>query len=247
MDQDFIFLFLFLVFILYIFPLPFNPFLPPAPCNHLYESHFPFAQSLHPLTTSPPIAVILLSIYESVSILLVCYFLLLLLLVSWGGAQAQELFKGFLAHILVHFPFSWGCCGILKQRVKVLIGCAAQYVSLPPSFILLKNRFLFKQNKSLSKELLPSQWSLPSTSPLLPVSSKGWVLFSLKTISEGKFHNKKGYKWVFRSYSSNARNLASFSLWSWVLRILGVRPFSRTSLDPAEDQWDQKMSKLLHK
>ena len=58
-----------------LFPLPFSPHIPLPPGNdhtvvHVHESFLLFAQSLLPLTSPPP-AVILLSIYESVSIFLV--------------------------------------------------------------------------------------------------------------------------------------------------------------------------------
>ena len=52
------------------------PAIPPSPSNHhtvvhVQESFFVFAQSLYPLTQSHTLAVILLSIYESVPIFLV--------------------------------------------------------------------------------------------------------------------------------------------------------------------------------
>ena len=68
----------FLIYNLYsIFHLV--PLYLPPPSNHhtvvhVHESFFLFAQSLHPLT-SHPLAVILLSIYESVPIFLVVEFI----------------------------------------------------------------------------------------------------------------------------------------------------------------------------
>ena len=62
-------------FNLVFFPLPFIPFIRPSPSNyhsvvHVHESFFLFAQSFHPLMT-PPLAVCLFSLCESVPIFLV--------------------------------------------------------------------------------------------------------------------------------------------------------------------------------
>ena len=61
---------IFLVFIVFFSCYHLVPLYFPSPSNHHIvdcdESFFLFAQSLHPLTSPPPLAVILLSIYESV-------------------------------------------------------------------------------------------------------------------------------------------------------------------------------------
>ena len=67
----------YLLFFLFncIFPITYSPLMPPLPSNHhtvvhVHESFFLFAQSLHPLT-STPLVVVLLSIYDPALIFLV--------------------------------------------------------------------------------------------------------------------------------------------------------------------------------
>ena len=66
--------FIYIYFLLYFYPLPFSPLTPPTITILLFLSMSPFSffsQSFHSLLL-PPLTVLLLSIYESVSTLLVC-------------------------------------------------------------------------------------------------------------------------------------------------------------------------------